>query len=188
MNVNSPRNKSWRDRLMDVVTVVVAVAALAAAGDRFLRPPADASAEASAVESKLVGHVPGAVQLIADGTRDRRSVSFAAARPQLVMLFRTTCPACQATKPVWEEISASLQPGQQAHAITAEPAGGGQTFFASPRVQVWHAADPGEQARAYPSPYVPTTMVVGADGRILYARIGVLRPDDAETIGRLLRG
>ena len=135
----------------------------------------------------MVGGTIPAVELVASGSPadSVQTVDFAGEGHQLVLLFKRTCLACEATRPVWDDMIERLPAKAGVHAITGEPATAEAGYLASPRARVWHTTSVDVYRESFP-PAIPVTMVVSDAGSISYARIGVLTPAAADSIVAML--
>jgi hypothetical protein len=179
--------RSLRDSLMDAVTVAIALGAVLVMVDRFVHPLFSwGEPDPHRVERALVGSRPPTLRLTEVSTHRQQAVAFRSASRQLVLLFRTTCPACERTRPEWERIAAGLPAAVPVHAISKESVD--RPYFAGTRIRVWHADSPSSFRQAFPSPFVPTTLVLSPDGRVEYARVGVLDAAAADSVAGILGG
>ena len=125
--------------------------------------------------------IPGGILMRDLSTGD--TVPLADLAPATVLVFLTTCPACESSTPAWREalarapgsrlITVAVGDHPDAQAWTAREFPGTATlepldvagFLSTMRIQV-----------------VPTAFSVGADGSMLDRREGVLGPEDALTL------
>jgi len=175
--------KSWLNRTLDLLTYGLVAVALWTAHNRFLMHPAPVSPteDAERVEKQLAGRIVPPLQLTHAGAGRSEEISFSGRR-RLVFIFSSTCAACQRTEPSWDDIAGRTPPGVDVLAISAEHPVEHQTFFRSDRVEVLF----GDYQKAFSSPYVPLTAIVTEEGRIQFAKIGVLTETDASEIVRRL--
>jgi hypothetical protein len=173
---------------MDAVTALVALAAVLVVVDRFVHPLFGArEPDPRHVERSMLGTRPPALRLTDAATHRAQEVGFRGPSRQLVLLFRTTCPACEATRPQWDRIVAGLPAGVPVHAISKESVDR-PYFAAGSRVRVWQPVSPSAFRLAFPSPFVPTTVVLSPDGRVVYAHVGVLEAAAADSVAAMLGG
>ncbi len=111
------------------------------------------------------------------------TVNLGSLSPAAVLVFLTTCPACERSTPAWREalgrapdsrlIAVSIGDGQDAAAWTARELQGVTTL---------QPLDTAEFLTALRIHVVPTVFTVGVHGRMLDRREGVLSPDEAWTL------
>ena len=102
-----------------------------------------------------------------------------------MLLFRSDCTACRATKPAWAALVAILDSTIMIHAVSVEPSFPGRTFLDSPRVEFWHVPAASDLVDQFSSPVVPVTIFVESTGVVAYARVGRIGPPEVEAIARL---
>ncbi|MDB4949500.1 MAG: hypothetical protein JWM27_2149 [Gemmatimonadetes bacterium] len=179
--------RSLRETGMDTLTAVVALAAVLVVVDRYVHPVLTTpEPDAGGVERALVGLRPPTLRVTEAVTHRAAAMPFRASGRQLVLLFRTTCPACERTRPQWERIAAAIPAAVPVNAISKENVEA--PYFAGARIRVWQAASPTALRQAFPSPFVPTTLILSPDGRVEYARVGVLGAAAADSIAAILAG
>jgi thiol-disulfide isomerase/thioredoxin len=144
------------------------------------QPPSQRD-DAARIEKLFIGAVAAPLQLTRPGGKEPKPIVFSGHR-QLVLLFASTCSACQQTKPVWEQIVQRLPPDVTVRALSAENVVERQTFFASERVEVLF----GDYQNTFHSPYVPLTAILTEDGKMRYAKVGILSLTDEDEIARVL--
>lgn len=158
--------------VVDVATAIALVAAVVVFARRELAarrapgPPAAAAA--------LVG-VPMPVLDATDSTGAARPIDVAAAGvTHLLLLFRSDCSACAMQKPAWLELAARLSAlGVRVYAVTGEPRSpAAASYLGGAGVESRFVRDPAPIS-GLGLTVVPATLLVGADGRIADARIGV---------------
>lgn len=98
---------------------------------------------------------------------------------QVLFIFNTTCPYCEASLPAWQEIAALADTFTaypvQVYGITLDPADESRSYAASHRLDFEIVSYPAPKlARLYRTRTVPQTLVLDHDGRILLARTGVV--------------
>jgi cytochrome c biogenesis protein CcmG/thiol:disulfide interchange protein DsbE len=109
---------------------------------------------------------------------------------QVIFMLRSTCPYCMATLPAWKHLADSLSrvPGSpiEVIGISVDSTGRSPAY-----AQVHGLGFPivlfpeRKLARLYRAAVVPQTLVLNGEGRVLYARVGVL--DDPVAIDSVYR-
>lgn len=104
---------------------------------------------------------------------------------QLLFIARSDCPACAMVRPTWEQLAARAPDEALVRHITStSDTGPGSTLDAS-EVHYETAArstllDAGVDA-------IPTTVVIDRTGEIAFNKVGLLTPEDVDSITELLR-
>lgn len=103
-------------------------------------------------------------------------------RPQVLLVFTTTCGFCRQTLPAWHYLADTLRASGDAEVIGISldsilpPTDSLRRMgFTFPVIEL---ADPRLRA-LYRAKSVPTTVVVGEQGRVLHARMGALTTERA---------
>jgi thiol-disulfide isomerase/thioredoxin len=108
----------------------------------------------------------------------------------LVIVFKSTCPACERTAPLWKELAAG-DTSVDVIAINNEGTGTAREWLArheiTPTDLVIPAA-PEDMIAKWGIPGVPVTLVVGNDGSVKAAHLGTIDRTLREEIRRALRG
>jgi len=109
---------------------------------------------------------------------------------QVLFILNSTCPYCEATLPLWNEIAASVRgskpPGAEAYAITLDtPELTGPYLEDRGFTVPWVAFPDRKFARLYRASRVPLTVVVDEHGEVRYARVGVI--DRRATVDSVLQ-
>lgn len=173
-------------RLADGLTILVAIAALYVFAQRVL-PPGSAGGDddeepaPAEVERRLIGLRPGPIPLVAEERDGVRELRFLAGRKHLLLLFRSDCPSCRATREAWMRLIPFVE--GEVWALTPEPV---HVRFDLPGARVGHLASLEAFTRELPTTFVPTTIVIGGEGRVEEAHIGALDVDRVEEIIRRL--
>ncbi len=105
-------------------------------------------------------------------------------RRTLLLVFSSTCPACESNMPIWNELLAGERPALvRVLGIQTDLAAGGTPHSGGPPCPIY-AVD----ARARPPfdrlPYVPATVVIDREGRVRSAWFGVLGADQQAELRR----
>lgn len=127
--------------------------------------------------------VPGKLSLAALASGDTLTLDRLA--PSLLLFFQSTCPACTRNLPAWRRLLAERPEGLRPVAVGLERT---ETALAYAREELpgslaVRPVDRSRTLRLLDVEAVPTTQLVGADGRLLWSRSGVLT---AEDVARLL--
>jgi hypothetical protein len=182
------RFRRWTQHSADFLTVIVAILALVVGIKTFVIPDERPGLpDAAQIETSALGRVVDSLEVVSPTDSEPQYLRFGGSH-QLVLLFRSDCPACQATRPVWETLVATLNVAIPVHAITAEPGGLGNGFLEHSRVRVWHAVSPEQVSRAFAIPVVPVTLLIAPDGSVAWVKVGRPQPEDVGSINALIAG
>lgn len=109
---------------------------------------------------------------------------------QILFIFRTTCPYCVATLPIWKRVADSLRRvtsvSLELFAVSLDSAEPSRAY-----ARAHHLAYPvvlfpeRKLVRLYRVAATPQTLVLNAEGRVLYARTGLL--DSASVLDSVYR-
>lgn len=106
----------------------------------------------------------------------------------LVLLFRTDCSVCERELPHWMELAELAEDqGVEVTAVTAEertPAT--RTYFDDAKVRLLHTRRPERLSRAFRTRVVPTTVLVSADGDIVFHSAGKMHGAARDSLRRRL--
>lgn len=102
---------------------------------------------------------------------------------QVLFVFRTTCPHCQRTFPAWRRIAAEVRDrvgSTTVYGVSLDPVDVTREFLAAEgfAAPVMAFPDP-KLKKLYRVVGVPTTLVIGAQGEVVHARVGVLETERA---------
>ena len=166
--------KTWLGVLVDVVTIAVAIAALALVGERYFTVSAPAAAPSTMEASLLNTQIDETFR-----------VDFAAAEQTALVVFREECPACVANLPFYRR-------------LTAFEAAGVRIIFSAPEHNTniegyLESRDVDPDAVVFTSagqisPFfaTPTLVIVDQGGVIRHAWVGSLAPAaEAEVLHEL---
>jgi thiol-disulfide isomerase/thioredoxin len=108
----------------------------------------------------------------------------------VVFIFRTTCPFCRATLPIWQQVSDSLRrvpsPPIELLAISLDSLEPTRAYVRANGLPYPALLFPERKlARLYRAAAVPLTLVLNGEGRVLYARTGLL--DSAAVLDSVYR-
>ena len=125
----------------------------------------------------------------ADGRREKLNTAGDSAF-RLIYVFKSDCPACAAQKARWIEFAAMAQEGGwNVTALTPEPLDSVvSSYFGDTAIRVMQLADPARGFAELQTAVVPTTIVVGQDGRVLSHRTGRLSAAAEDSLRGLLVG
>jgi hypothetical protein len=132
---------------------------------------------------------------LVDPSGDTVRVTFTAARPVLLLLHSPHCPACRSIVSTWEGLCNVLAGGTEVHLLNVDPhtipdsavvlPPGWRTSTCAPGL--WQAVSPSEIQTALGVRAVPTTILAGRDGRILFTKVGPLDTTDTAALLDLAR-
>lgn len=91
--------------------------------------------------------------------------------PKAVVLLSTTCEACRRSIAEWQQLLLELPVGFGILAVGTESTDRITRFVDAPGIRAIRMAGD-EMGRSFPSGYLPTTMIIGGDGRMAQVRIG----------------
>jgi peroxiredoxin len=100
-------------------------------------------------------------------------------QPQMLVYFNTSCPYCLASLPAWESLRVELETagGLVVLGLSLDPADRTRVYAAQHDLRFPVALLEDERARAlYRTILVPQVVLVDGEGRVRYARPGVLEP------------
>jgi peroxiredoxin len=119
------------------------------------------------------------VPAYAAATLDGQPVALGAlGHRQVLIFFRTTCPYCRASTPAWNTIAERLrtQPAIAVYGVAMDSVGAARTYAAEYRLRFSVIARPDPRlVSLYRVSSVPMLLVVNEQGRLAYARLGVLQ-------------
>lgn len=99
---------------------------------------------------------------------------------QVLFVFETTCPFCEASLPEWRRVAAVLdtlsQPRTAVIAVAVDTSDAAVRRYAHDRAFPFPVVRfPSNKVKTmYRARSVPSTMVLNAEGRVVYAHVGVL--------------
>ena len=106
--------------------------------------------------------------------------------PTLLVVFRSTCPACQRAVPTWVELSS--EGPWQTTAVGLEPAADAARY-ARTHLPLARAAVPRDIdafVKRFRIQVVPTTLVIDREGRLAARHAGPLEASDVQELRRLV--
>lgn len=126
--------------------------------------------------------VPDDLTLVSLPSRDTTALE--GLRPALLLYFQSTCPACARNLPAWRRLMEERPPGLPAVAVGLEEAlpALGYVREELPGAVAARPEDRSRMTRLMGVEAVPTTQLVGEDGRLLWSRSGVLGASEVERI------
>ncbi|MFQ5890598.1 MAG: TlpA family protein disulfide reductase [Gemmatimonadota bacterium] len=115
------------------------------------------------------------------------SVSVAGSGPALLLVFQSTCGACERNLPAWRELLRRLPRGIRPFAVALEPADSGFAYAQAhmPSAVPVRPADESRFVARLGLSVVPTTLVVDGDRRLRVRLSGVLGATAIDSILRL---
>lgn len=178
-----PGDPSPRERWLNGATAVVLVLAAALfVRDRVL--PAWRARQVVEIGERA----PESLSLVTLATGD--TVRLGRLRPSLLLWFQSTCPACGRNLPAWRRLVAERPPEVRVAAVGLEDAVPALAYVREelPEALAVRTGDRARATRIMGVEAVPTTQLVGADGRLLWSRSGVLTAADVDRVLRRARG
>ena len=170
--------------------VYFAIAVVVAGGVYLVRENRALRGENRELLRRTVEPRPGFyVPAVAAVTLDHEAVVLG--RPgerQLLVFFNTTCPYCRASVPAWQQIAERLagDSGIAVYGVGLDSAAAVAAYAGEHRLDFPLVASRDPRLVAlYRVTNVPLVLVIGADGRVAYARMGVL--ETAFAIDSVLR-
>jgi len=126
--------------------------------------------------------VPDDLTLVSLPSRDTTALE--GLRPALLLYFQSTCPACARNLPAWRRLMEERPAGLPAVAVGLEEAlpALGYVREELPGAVAARPEDRSRMTRLMGVEAVPTTQLVGEDGRLLWSRSGVLSASDVERV------
>ncbi len=166
-----------RHRIMDLGTVLLVLTAAALVVESRALPAWRASRVVEVGEE-----VPDGLRVRSLASGDTLAVR--ASMPTLLLLYRSDCPACGRALPAWRRLVARSGGGVRPLAVALEPEAPALAWVRSelPRALGVRPLDRGGFLRRLAVRRVPTTMLVGADGRLLHRRSGIPGPRDVDRL------
>lgn len=138
------------------------------------------------LEVRLTKHRLAPATLRASETDAIHTVRFGEPHRQLLFLLLPNCPACIATRPIWERLARQAPVGSVS-AISLDSMGDHTSFFRDSAVPMWLVSSPDTFVSHFLAEMVPTTLVVDSGGRVRLVRVGILTQRDAKRIAALMR-
>lgn len=164
---------------LDLLTWIVAAAALALLARERVMP--------WLMDRSIVdpGDRVGAEMALIDAMSGD-SIAVATDSPTLVLVFRSTCAACERAVPAWTRLLRLA--GAGAIAVGLEPAATAARYARSrfPTARPAVPADPERFARQFRIQVVPTTLVIDREGRLAVRQAGPLEESDVMGLRGLL--
>lgn len=176
-------------RLFDGVLLLVAIAAILLAGLSYARGPAFGDTDAGfTTGTELLGReLPPVAALPWEGGADD-PISFQGDGPVLTLIFTSTCSYCEANASRWRGLVRALPPGTRVLAVNLESPAIAESWLSRHGMDAVSRAvpsNPGELSALWGIHWVPLTLVVEPDGRVAYARYGVLEDPHLREITEL---
>lgn len=131
---------------------------------------------------------PGDLQLVSLASGD--TLRLGDIPPALLLVFQSTCPACTRNLPAWRRLAGRRPPGVRVVAVGLEEASTALRYVRSelPDALGVRPADAGRATRILGVDAVPSTLVLGRGGRLLWRRTGMLGDADVRRALALTRG
>lgn len=171
------------DRWLNGATAVVLVLAVAL----FVRDRALPAWRARQVV-EVGERTPDALTLVTLASGD--TIRLDRLRPSLLLWFQSTCPACGRNLPAWRRLVAERPPEVRVAAVGLEDPTSALAYARDklPDALAVRAGDRARATRIMGVEAVPTTQLVGGDGRLLWSETGVLTAAEVERVLRRARG
>jgi thiol-disulfide isomerase/thioredoxin len=136
---------------------------------------------------ELAGVALPAIEILRDGGVQRFQLADAKS-PALVVFFRSTCPACEATAPDWKKLRARLAPGTRFIVVSTEGDSVVHTWLERHDLHADEVVYPAPSSglAAWGVKAVPTTLITDVHGVVKYARVGTLTSASVTAIGETL--
>lgn len=128
------------------------------------------------------GRVPAGLRVRSLAAGDTLPV--AGATPTLLLFFRSDCPACARTAGAWRRLLARAGGGVRPLAVGLEPAGPALAWVRSrlPGALAVRPLEPADLLHRLAVRRVPSTLLVGPSGRLLYRRGAVMGRADVDSL------
>lgn len=106
--------------------------------------------------------------------------------PRLVFIFRSDCPVCARQKPEWARLAILAErQGVRTLALTAETLRPSvKEFFATTPVEIFQAKHPDRLSTRFRTTVVPTTLLVGENGRVVFRAVGMMGDSAVRAVRR----
>jgi hypothetical protein len=103
--------------------------------------------------------------------------------PAIILVYSSDCPHCSATVPAWCDLINRAPPDVQVLGLTTDAPLVGQSLLDefSPRHVEGFTID----SAPWGLPYIPVTLILSPDGRVAWARVGRLRPEDLAQLNKI---
>lgn len=159
-----------RDVWLNVVTVILALAAVTAFVNDRVRPAIAERARLDPGES--IGE-----PLLVRRIRQNDTLTLGGGEPALVIVFQSTCAVCERVAPVWRSIAQSVDTRPLALGLESDSASVAWLKEKVPTADAVAALDLSKFLDRFRIRAVPTTLLL-AQGRLELVRIGPLQSDD----------
>ena len=179
-------------RLADLTLVGLAVIAVALAGASYAWPRVGGSKEVLSAPLELVELVhqrlPPVTVRHVDGTVAPYDPA-ANGRATILLVFRSTCPVCEANSPSWARLVGKTRSNARVIAVATEPLEPGRAWVQRHSLPVDDViALDGDGLARWHLTRVPTTVLTDKDGHVLEALVGPLRDSDIDVLVSKARG
>ena len=180
------RYRVWIDRALSVATAGVVVMALYfLVTERVI--PALRGEPVRVVEG---GRLPGGLEFeLLDGSTVRGTVKLPGAKPALLLVYSSTCPACYANLPAWREVIEAGEEGVTVFAVGLESDRVAASQYARehlPSALSVVPEDPHRFGSILGVDIVPFTALVDASGTLRFVRQGSLDTGSVDSLIRAL--
>jgi peroxiredoxin len=166
-------------RFLKELGLLVLLGAVAAGGVYLVRMNRTLAAENARLARRAVEPRPGLyVGALALTTLDGRPAALGAlGHRELLFFFNTTCPYCRASLPAWNAIADRVRAATDlaVYGVAFDSAAAAAAYAAEQGLRFPVIAQPDPRiVGLYRVSSVPLVLVVNADGRMAYVRLGVL--------------
>lgn len=183
------------EKIVDLILVALCMVAITIAAASYLRASGGGKQQVStavipSVDSIIGTRMAEIPMLLPDGSTRPYSPSLTAV-PKLVLFFKSTCSACEENAPNWRDLQHGRARGIQVVAVSnegAETATRWLTRHGIENARIILPAMPAQLATAWGVTAVPTTLVVGPDGTVLFGRVGALNQADLAQVSATISG
>lgn len=183
------------EKFVDIVLVTLSIAAITVAAASFLRTTDSGRSQvppqlSASVDSLIGTRLAEITELLPDGSTGHYTPS-AAGVVKLVLFFKSTCSACEANAPAWKELSRGQARGFQAVVVSNEGAQTATQWLTRHGIEnarIVMPSTPAEITAKWGISAVPTTLVVGSDGTVVFGHVGALNKADLVNISTTLSG
>ncbi len=155
-----------------LLSVVAAAALVLTVGSWWAQKVArdERSASVAVAERRMADSRVDVVRVV-DSVGLSHELIVADGLPKVLVLLSTTCEACKRSIAEWQQLARELPIGFGVLAVGTESTDRITRFVDAPGIRPIRMAGD-EMGRSFPSGYLPTTMIIGGDGRIAQVRIG----------------
>ncbi|MEM6795760.1 MAG: thioredoxin family protein [Acidobacteriota bacterium] len=183
--MSSPNDRFFTLTVVLVLMSLASAVAVLAMQNRSLKTMVRAITEIQQPEFLRIGSETPPLRLepLSGGNVSLEPSADAAA---LVFAFRTDCPACKKTGPLWNQLATELRGHVQIAAVSSEPLDALMAYKGKHLPQYDLFAIQQSALADYKISIVPQTILIGDRGLVLGVWPGELSPGDADSIKRMV--